>query len=109
MRPLHFNGKQDPFRGVDFNYFTFDMVAGAHLATEFSMPLRDIPFKASGTDYRWAAYGYDANVFGKEARSYRRGDPVQTFLEQKTDALWIHEEDLTVGKHRLLTRRVKVM
>ncbi len=109
LRPIHLDGKQDPFRGFDLNCFTFDMVAGAHLATDFRVPICDIPFEALGIDHRWASDGDDTNVLGKEAGSYRRGDPVGTFLEKKTDALWVYEEDLTVGKHRLVTDGVKVM
>ena len=87
----------------------FDVVASAHLATELGIPICDIPFETLGRDHRRAGYGYDADIFGKEAGPQRRCDSVHTFHQQKTDALGVYEEDLAVWKGGIFTGSVEVM
>ncbi len=85
------------------------MVACAHLAAEFGIPICDIPFKATGSDDRWATYGYNADVLGKETSADRRADFVHTLFEKKADALGVYEEELTVWKESFGAGFVEMM
>lgn len=39
LRPVQFDGEQDPFRSFDFDCVASDVIASAHLAAEFGVPI----------------------------------------------------------------------
>lgn len=94
---------------VSISIVSLDMVASTHLATEFSIPVHDIPFETFGRDHSRTGYRYNADIFGKEARPQRRCDFIHTFPQKETDALGVYEEDLTVCKGGIFTGGVEVM
>lgn len=39
LRPVQFDGEQDPFRSFDLNFVASDVIASANLAAELGVPI----------------------------------------------------------------------
>src|ERR1700748_3758876 len=50
---IHSYGKNHRFRCFNLNNVTFYMITGADLASEFRLPVANIPLQTSGADYCW--------------------------------------------------------
>lgn len=85
------------------------MIARADLASEFRLPIMDVPFQASGANDCGSSNRYNTDIFRKETFVKRCVDPIVPSPKKESDAFGSQENNLPNIKWPILAGYVKVV